>query len=88
MKVFVVSSGECHMGGSARSVHATAEGARSHALKLVADGIEKNKASEAHFREEGMDMELFSSMEWRESSPDFWSDGLDWVSVREFEVQP
>ena len=85
MKVFVLSSGCRYEGGTVESVHSTKESGRAAALKLVKkrnDTFDEYRVAEAA---EG-DNYWANHPDMTEEDDGFWSDGMDYIALREMEL--
>lgn len=85
--VWIVFAGSCYEGAWVVSTHATYQSGKA-ALNIL---LEKRQRDMQFMREEDAKHPELSSWEWsdmKETGPDIWSDGLDFFSLKEWEIQP
>lgn len=85
--VWIVSAGSCYEGGWTESVHATYESGKQ-ALDVL---LEKKRQDIELMREEDAkdpNLALWDWSDMKETSPGVWSDGLDYLSLKEWEILP
>lgn len=87
-KVYAIHEGCRWEGGSTVAIAQTYEGARIEAERRVAENQIHNKEHYEFIVSEGYDTGLLEIKIWQEEKKDYWSDGMNIVTITEFELLP